>query len=67
MKYTVVARKHLPTRSPISGGFLWYLVLDHFAVPGWAWGVYGCVIFIWACAWVFELGSQPHREPEWKP
>lgn len=45
----VIAYKNLPAHPPLGVTCVCWLLLDRFQVPGWAWGVYGCLV---AIAWV---------------
>lgn len=40
-KRKVISPKCLPTRIPVVGLAVIYLLLDKWGIPGWAWGVYG--------------------------
>jgi hypothetical protein len=50
MKY--LAHGSVPPNLPLSTGLLWWLALDHFGAPGWAFGALGLlwVILLFANA-----------------
>jgi hypothetical protein len=44
-----IRASNLPMQPPLSGTLLWYLLLTHFAAPGWVWGVMGT---LFAVLWI---------------
>ena len=71
--HKVVGWGCLPTRFPLGTTLLYYLLMDHFKVPGWAWGAWGAImVIIWVlyfvAVWheervdIFEKESQDERQ-----
>ena len=52
MKTKVIADTNLPTKLPLSGTLVTWLMLEHFHSPGW---VYSVVGFGFAIVWVISL------------
>lgn len=47
----VLDAKQMPTRLPMIGTLVWYLILDKFDAPGWLWGVMGTLfVLLWIAA-----------------
>lgn len=56
----------LPVRMPLVFSILLWLLLDRFAVPGWAWGIAGTlVLFIWII-WVWDVATRDNVELDLK-
>lgn len=54
----VIHPRSLPTQLPIVDTIAWYLLLDHFTAPGWAYGVAFTVLgIIWVGA-AYRVGMQ---------
>lgn len=54
-----------PTRWPIAGTLTWYLALDYFGAPGWAWGVAGtCAAVVWIAVGIRVFKQKPTRIKE---
>ena len=50
----VISRKQLPMTSPVLAGIVFWLALDHWSAPGWA---YGAVGFFWLMlfgVWIYD-------------
>lgn len=62
----VVASKNLQTKSPITVGVVYWLLLDRFNAPGWLYGVVGTIaviwLFIWIVSWFFEVETEVFPE-----
>ena len=49
MSRRVLARKHLPSQYPLHLTVLYWLAMDYWHAPGWAWGCVGTLLVaIWA-------------------
>lgn len=42
----VVNNKNLPSRIPVTGGFMWFLMLERLNAPTWLFGVIGTLYFL---------------------
>lgn len=51
-KKVAIKSSSLPTRSPVGGGLLLWLFLEHVGAPGWAYGVLYTLIALAALAWI---------------
>jgi hypothetical protein len=54
-KRKVIKRSNLKSRSPISTGIVFYLMLDKLNAREWIWGVIGLLFFIWLIAFIIDL------------
>jgi hypothetical protein len=52
-KKVVIKSSSLPARSPVGFAMLWWLLLEHIAAPGWAYGVLWTVVTLASFAWVY--------------
>lgn len=52
---TAIKASSMPARSPVGGAILWWLLLEHLAAPGWAYGVMWTVVALATIgyAWCF--------------
>jgi hypothetical protein len=55
----VIDQKQLPMRSPIIAGIVFWLALDHWSAPGWA---YGAVGTFWALLFIIWIVRQCTEE-----
>ena len=52
MKPRKIARKNIPMDSPLPATVIYWLALDYWKAPGWAWGVVGTLVVV---AWIVFL------------
>jgi hypothetical protein len=57
-KRRVISRKNLPTRMPLMGTFVYFLMLDRVHAASWVWGAFGVLVIIGWIAWLFDLCSR---------
>lgn len=57
-KLYVFPHDHLPTRPPLIASILFYMALDVYDAPGWAWGVVGTLVFVLWVGWLILLLQQ---------
>lgn len=49
----VISRECLPTRLPIVGTVVWWLLMERVNAPGWLWGALGFgMVLVWIAAFV---------------
>lgn len=62
----VVPSKNLKTKSPITVGVVYWLLLDRLDAPGWVYGVVGTIavswLFVWVLSWFFEVETEVFPE-----
>jgi hypothetical protein len=54
-KRRVIKSSSFQAKSPVGTGLLWYLVLEHFQAPGWAYGVAGCILALWLFSFIVDF------------
>jgi hypothetical protein len=52
----------LPTRSPLPGAALYWLLLDRLGAPAWAYGVMWTLVGLAAFAWIYGLFTTEEKD-----
>lgn len=59
---TAIKSSSLPTRSPIPGAVLYWLLLDRLGAPAWVYGVLWTLVVIGAVSWIYCLCTTTERD-----
>lgn len=62
-KRRVVKRACLASKPPIMESLLFWLILDRFHAPGYAWGIVGTLVVLIWIGFVITLFSEDYRDP----
>jgi hypothetical protein len=52
----------MPTRSPVAGAVLYWLLLDRLAAPAWAYGVLWTLVSLGVFAWLYCFFTTEERD-----
>lgn len=61
-KRVVLPLSHLPTKLPLLSSIVFYMALDLYQAPGWAWGVVGTIMAVTWIVWAIDALRQEDRD-----
>lgn len=60
-KRIVLPLSHIPAKPPLLASIVYYMALDFYQAPGWAWGVVGTLMAVIWIVWLIVALQQEER------